>query len=254
MPLFGAHRAELLKLRRSAALLVTMISPYLVVLAFGLFTWIEGSRFLHAVNVSSWQWLTDAVLATWCLLVLPLSSGLTIAHCSQLEHQAQGFKHLFALPTPRWHVYLAKLTTAWLLVACSFALLVAGLLASGLLLRWLQPGLGFEAPIPWGYLVGASGGGFLASLFFVSILQWVALERWRLAGPLGLTLLALALLLALRSFGSDLELFHPWAYPSLAAAAWKAGTSHLYWPLAGALGGGLFSLLAGAVFIRRDVH
>lgn len=249
----GAFRAELLKLRRTAVVPITILSPYLVILAFFLFTWVEGERFLASGTVSSWRWLSDAVLSAFTLLVFPLSIGLAVGHYGQVEERARGLKHLFALPVPRGRIYAAKLLAACLLTAAGFVLLALGVAGGGLLLRVLRPALGFGAPVPWGYLLGGAANAALAGLFLVSVLTWVAhLPRSRV-GAVGLSLLALGLLLALRAMDGPYVAFHPWAWPGLAAEAWRRGDGTWTWPLAGVLGALLFSLVAGALLVREDV-
>jgi hypothetical protein len=250
------QRAELAKVGRSASVLVLVLSPYLVVLAVTLFAGVQGARFLPQATQTPWRWLGNAALDVWCLLVLPVASALALAHLAGLEHRAQGWKHLFALPVPRWQIYLAKQTTALLGIAASFVLLGLGVLAGGLVLRVTSPVLGFAQPIPWGHFAGSYLSAFAACPFFLAIQQWVSLERKDFTGPLGVAFLALAGFLVLRAAGgSEFEAFHPWAYPSLAAAAWIDGGGLLWLhPLLGTLGGLLFGIAAGAAYVRRDVQ
>ena len=251
--LLGCLRAEWTKVRRSPALLVTVVSPYVVVLVVALFAFLDGERFLTTSGRSAWRWLAETVLTLWSLVVLPLVAALVASHSVRLESEALGFKHLFALPVARWKILSSKAVLSWGFNALSFALLGVGVLAAGLLLRISKQGLGFEEPVPLIEISAGISAAALASLFLVSLLWWIALERSRLVGPIGFTLLALVVLVALRSLGSDLEVFHPFSYPSLAVEAWQRGEPSWFWKLAGSGGGLAFSLVAGAGFVRRDV-
>lgn len=246
--------AELLKMKRTSALLVVLVAPYVVVLLPTLFVLGDGERFLPSTRMTSWVWLSQTVFITWCMVVFPVVLGLVTALLAALEHRAEGFRHLFALPVGRRTLYLAKQAATFLLVLLAFLLLAFGVLLAGWALRWLRPGLGFEVEVPWGLLGYLVLGGAVAAGFVVAVQTWVALVNRELAAPLGLAFLAVASLLALRAVDVDLVAYHPWSY----AGEWVrevviGGQGDGRWLVAGALGGIVFSLFTGWSFARRDV-
>ena len=247
----GCLAADLLKLRRTPVALLLVVGPYVVVLFFGLFAYFDGQRFLS--REQAWLWLGDAAFTFWSLVILPMWTALVTAQVAAIEHRAQGFKHLFALPVPRSILYLTKQTLCWLLVAAAFLCHALGVVVAGWLLRWLHPGLGFEAPVPFERLLIFTAGGFVASCFLVAIQTWLALERGDLVTPIAVGFLATVSALALRGFDASLVVYHPWAYPAELVGALVAGEPVGAWALAGVVGGGLFAGVAGWSFVRRDV-
>ncbi len=246
--------AELGKIRRGPLPPVVVISPYLVILAFGLFTWLEGERFLGSASVSSWSWINGTTMNVWCLVVLPVMAALVSAQVAAIEHRNRGLQHIFALPLSRWRFYCGKFAVVFLLITASFLLLGIGVLLTGSILGALRPELAF-GPIPWPEIVQTYSRALLACPFFLSIQLWVALMRKDFIAPIGLAVIALILVMALRSLGSEWDLYHPWAYPALAIAAETQGQGQgLIWPTLGTLGALLFTFPAAYVFLSRDLH
>ena len=62
--LVGTLAAELLKLRRSPALLVAIVAPYLVVLFAFLILLLRGESILAGGRVSAWSWLLEVTAST----------------------------------------------------------------------------------------------------------------------------------------------------------------------------------------------
>lgn len=243
--------AEALKLRRTPVLLLLVLAPYIVTLFFFLFAFFDGRRFLQ--QGEAWNWLGDSTFTFWCLAVFPMWTAIITAQVATVEHRANGWKRLFTLPVPRLTVYLAKQTLCWLLAAGSFLGLVLAIMLAGVILRLIQPGLGFEEALPFGRLLAFASTAFLASLFLVALQTWLALDRADLATPISIGFLATVSMLALAGLDADLTRFHPWAYPSQVIGSWVAGEVEWVWSLAGLLGGVLFAWVAGRAFVGRDV-
>lgn len=255
LPIFvsAAWLTELLKLRRTAALLVTVVAPYVVVLAFAIFAALEGETFLRSPHVEAWAWLMESAATAWSLVFLPLFMGLITALAAALEHRSEGFKHLFALPVPRGAIYAGKQLALFTLLAASFALLGLGLAVAGLALRALRPELGFEAPLPLGRLAALLAGQTAACGFALAVQTWVSLVRRDFALPVGLGFLATILLVALRAVDASLARFLPWSFPVEVARSFAQDAPDLRWALAGLAGGLAFAAYAGWSFSRRDV-
>ena len=244
---------ELRKLRRTPAFGLVILTPYLPLLAFFFFALVEGERFLRANPVSAWIWLADATLHAWALLLLPLFVSLLATTAAAVEHRAEGVKQLFVQPVARWRLYAGKQLVLFGLVGAAYLMLLIGIGVSGMVLRFLRPGLGFEDPVPWLALIGSSLSGFVASGFLVALLAWVSLVREEFATPMGLGVLALATHLALLPAGRDWTAFHPASWPVEAARGLAAGEWGTVWAAIGLVGGVALSALAGMHFIRRDV-
>ena len=243
--------SEILKLRRTPVLLVLVVAPYVVSLFFFLFAYFDGERFLGGRD--AWTWLGDSIFTFWSLIVLPMWTAIITAQVASIEHRAEAFKHLFALPVRRLTLYLAKQTLCWLLTAAAFLSLAVAIAVAGLVLRMLRPGLGFEQAVPSSRLLAFAGVAFLASLFLVALQTWVALQHTDIATPIATGFLATASMLALSGFDASLTAYHPWAYPSQLVGSWVAGEVEWVWMTVGVAGGGLFAFVAGRGFVSRDV-
>ena len=212
-----------------------------------------GDRFLKLAGVSAWGWLAEVAFITWTTFFFPLFLGLLSALLAAVEHRAEGFKHLFALPVGRVTLTAAKHAAALLLVASSYALLALGVVLAGLLLRLLAPDLGFEASPPLALLARLVVFGTAASTFAAAVQTWIALLRREFASPIALAVLATVSLLALRSMEATLVPYHPWSYPAETVRGLIADGLDPAWWLAGAIGGLLFAAAACWSFSRRDV-
>lgn len=250
--------AETLKLRRTPALLLTLVLPYTVVLAFFLFARTEGHRFLTGEGAAPWSWLAEACLGAWSSLFLPLTAFLLAALVASVEHRSRGLRLLFTLPVARWQIAAAKHLVLIALIGLSFLLLALGIVLAGVVLRWTSPELGFDQPIPWAPLLLTALGGWLASTFFCTLATTVSFARRGFVLPVTVGFLATVLLLLLRATDPTLALYHPAAYAveatkSLISFDPQATTGGLHWALLGAATGALFALAAGWAWVRGDV-
>ncbi|MBP7689577.1 MAG: ABC transporter permease, partial [Thermoflexales bacterium] len=154
-----AVSAETLKLKRTLALWLVLIAPLTVVVLNFLMLWQRGASYLLEPD-SAWQGLTQNIAAFWSLLMLPLYVTLETALLGGVEHTAQQWKHLYALPLPRWSTYAAKWLISMSVVAASTIVLWLGTILCGLALNVVDPELTLNTSIPlWDILrpMGASG-------------------------------------------------------------------------------------------------
>lgn len=247
-----ALAAELLKIRRTRALLIALAAPYLVALLPFVIALSMSGPLARRQAFSPWSWLVEAAFSTWTLILFPLLLSLEAALLAAIEHRSQGFKHLFALPVRRGAIYGAKQAAVVLLTAASLLLLVLGLVAAGLGLRALRPGLGFDAPVPWSDLLVCAARVLAASGLILAIHTWMSL-RWKSFAPvLALGILATVVTVALNSGDVEVWPWFPWSLPFRAARGFgQAGEPLLL--AVGALGGLAAAVFAGCEMTRRDV-
>ena len=244
--------AELLKMRRTRALLIALVAPYLVALMPLIVALSQGGALVRRPAFSPWIWLADAAFSTWTLILFPLFLSLEAALLAAMEHRSQGLKHLFALPVRRGTVYASKQIAVALLTAGSLLLLVFGLVFAGLALRSLRPGLGFEAPVPWGDLLVCAGGILAASGLVLALHTWMSL-RWRSFAPvLSVGIVATVATIALNSGDVEVWPWFPWSLPFRAARGFGQAVEPALLAV-GALGGLAAAFLAGCEMTRRDV-
>ncbi len=139
-----ATGVEVLKLRRTLALWASLLVPLAVIAmttALNL-SRAPGTRF-DPDQPNSWDSLMlDLVLFLWCLVGLAPFVALETALLAGLEHRENTWKHLFALPVPRWTIYVPKLVVAFILVGVSSLVLALGIAFGGQVLLMVRPDLG----------------------------------------------------------------------------------------------------------------
>jgi ABC-2 type transport system permease protein len=258
---------EVLKLRRTLALWASILVPLVVIAmttALNLSRNI-GGRFDPGAPPTVVPWdafMLDLVLFLWCLVGLPLFVSLEAALLAGLEHRENTWKHLFALPIPRWTIYVPKLLVGFALVGLSSLVLAVGIGLEGQILLMLRPDLGLTRPIPWSVIFPRSFSFAPSVLLMLAVQTWVAI-RWRsftVAMGLGIggTVTGIMLLRSLRTIASNphaaqLASVFPWSLPYVVIA--RQATAHLRETavLVGILGGVLIAALGCLEVVRRDV-
>src|SRR4029078_8642962 len=116
MSLIRALNAELLKLKRTLAFRVVFVLPLLIaVLQF--FILLRKKKSAPGFNL--WQTHGTNSFQIWAVFMMPLLIALVTALLNGIEHSDKQWKHLFALPVPRYSVYFAKLIVAQGLILMS---------------------------------------------------------------------------------------------------------------------------------------
>jgi ABC-2 type transport system permease protein len=262
--LVRAVRVELLKLRRTLALWASLLIP-LAVIAMTTAVNLSRERGTKFVldEPNGWDSLMlDLTLVLWCFVVLPLFVTLETALLAGIEHRENTWKHLFALPIPRWTIYVAKLLVGFSLVCVTSIVLAAGTCMQGWILLTLRPDLGLSAPIPWDLILWRSFSFVPPVLLMLAIQTWVAV-RWRsFTIPMGLgiscTAITIMLLRTIKNhmstpYGPHLASYFPWSLPYVVIAPGATTNLRETAFLFGVLGGILASLLSCWEIVRRDV-
>jgi hypothetical protein len=251
MAIVRALRAEQLKLKRTLALWLAPLAP-LVIIALQVAIILENKERYQQQDIThAWTKYGEQIVFLWTMLLLPLFITLETALLSNLEHGNQQWKHLFVLPIPRWAIYAAKQIGGMFIIGLSMVSLYALLVLSGLGLRLLTPGLGFEAPVPWGEFSQYVALAYLASWLIISIHTWVGL-RWHsfvVASAVGIVAMIVAVVL----FQSDWAQWYPWTFSGLVTYGLGEDADVLPQLLAGTLGGLVAAVLGGWDVVRRDV-
>lgn len=262
--LLRATRVEVLKLRRTLALWASLLVPLAVIAmttAMNL-SRAAGSRF-DPDQPNGWDSLMlDLVLFLWCLVGLPPFVALEAALLAGLEHRENAWKHLLALPVPRWTIYAPKLLVAFALVCASSLVLALGTGLEGLVVARLRPDLGLTEPIPWDLILGRSFAFVPAVLLMLAVQTWIAV-RWRsFAAAMGLgvgsTIVGIMLLRSLRNvastpYGPYLASVFPWSLPYVVLARQATAELRETALLVGLVGGAVVAVLGCWEIVRRDV-
>jgi hypothetical protein len=251
--------AERLKIRRTLALWLVSVLPAapagLLLLLF-----LTGNNEAPG-QVDPWLWLGYGVMLMWAMAVLPLFIALETGLVAGIEHGADGWKHLFALPVRRGPVFCAKIVMAAALVMAAHAMLCFWTFIAGVVMAAFRPDLGFTLVPPLELFVFAAAS-FTGSWLMLSIHAWISLRWSSLVLNMGIAIMALVVNLSL--VDSDLRRYYPWFIPAeltngiikqlLEQATLAVPENALASVLTSLLGGTLVVLAAVVMLGRRDVY
>jgi hypothetical protein len=255
MMLLRALHSELLKMKRTIALKMVVLSPAVVVLLVLFAAWQAPFSTLNRNGLGNkWMVLAGLTLRVWVALMMPLYITLETALIAGLDHSDNQWKSLLARPVPRWTLYVAKLIAVVAMTVVSTLVLLCGILTDGAILTRVQPEVVFTFPVPWVAILrdGAQvmGLAFLA----LTIQHWVSM-RWRsFSIAIGTGIVALvtgAFATAAAQQTGDWPQYFPWALPMLVLARHPQNIEAALW-IGGALG--VVVATAGCLdFCRREV-
>lgn len=255
MTLWRVLHAESLKMKRTIALKMVVLAPAAVVLlVFLMAANAPFSTIRRGGEGREWAGLAQLTFLFWAALMMPLYIALEAALVAGLDHAENQWKSLLARPVPRWTWYVAKLIVVIAMLAASTAVLLCGILASGVVLPHVQPELKFALPIPWALLLQQAaqiaGLAFLA----VTIQHWVSL-RWRsfsIATGVGIVAMVVGYVAAMSTLRTpDWPQYFPWALPMLVLSRHPQDADTALWV---SLVIGIGVAAAGCVdFCRREV-
>lgn len=246
---------ELIKLRRTLALWAMLLAPLAIVaLQVGILARLPGGA--DGAPVNGWAFLLRNSLGFWVLLMLPLFVAVATTLLAAVEHGPGMWTQHFALPAPRWHLLVAKLAVALLLVGGATALLLAGVGLAGAMVvaLGLRPDLAWGAPEPgWDVAATAAALSWLLAGMMVSIQTVISLRWANVLVPLGVGVVATIVgFVAVNS--PALAQLYPWALPFAGFAHYAGEGSALALPLALSVGGSIVVTLVGAWELgRREV-
>ena len=244
-----ALSAETLKLKRTLALWMVLIAPLTVVILNFLMLWQRGANYLMEAD-SAWQALAKNITAFWALLMLPLYITLETALLGGVEHNTQQWKHLYALPLPRWSIYAAKWLISVALVVASTLVLWLGAIACGLLLNVVNPELTLSASIPVWDILRPMGLIGLIGLLIIAIHLFVGLRWSNFTVSIGFGMVATTINIMVMN-SEKWSKFYPWSLPIYAIEDTGA-----YLPTAlaiGVIGGAIVGLLGMWQVSRREI-
>lgn len=208
MMLATLFRLEMLKARRSLALLAVLACPLMVVL-------LSTGMLLRQARAggpgpAAWNgfWLGNQAL--WCYFMLPLYLALCTALVNGAEHRQHGWRLMLTLPVSARQLYAAKLLLALAMLAVAHVCLL--LLAMAVdALPWTSRAEGHPAQAMAVALLAALVGS-LPILVLQHSLSWASQS---IVVPLVVGVCATMGIVQLGS--SEYWRFFPWSYPLMAA-------------------------------------
>jgi hypothetical protein len=248
--LAGALSAERLKLRRTLALRMSLVTPAVVVVLCVLQLGLTEAKWGQGGPEAAWRAFAGASFALWTFLMMPLFVTLEAALLAGIEHGDRQWKHLLALPVPRSAHYLAKWVALAALLFGAALVFVVLIALGGWVLMHVRPDAGLGGWPPWVWLLRRCTGMVAAGLFMAAIQLWVAI-RWSsftIAVAAGMSATVAGFLIGQSRFGH----WYPWTMPVQLFI--REGQHAVFAMTASALGAAAVLALSLWEFSRRELE
>jgi len=242
---------EITKLKHTSTLWLSVIFPAIVLILQFIALLDQYSRGIPGPFrplTSEWGIGLRQPWMVWTVAIMPILISLEAVGLVSAEHAGKHWKQLYALPIPRWSIFVAKTAVCALLTGVSLLLFSAGVLGLELLRSGLFH-LHMASAIPWGLILRICGGAYLASAAVIAVQMWLSMRFAGFAIPVGV---ALACMIAAGTLGRvDLAGWWPWSMPadSLPFGVGHVPASMLVSPLAFSV----ILVLGGWRLSRREV-
>lgn len=237
---------EILKIRRSLALLLMFVIPLVVVLLN--FMMLVKRHSLAQIDATLWFIYWNGNTGMWSYFMMPLYVALITGLLNGQEHRNQTWRLMLTLPVSQLQLFVVKGILAWLFVVGSTLVLMSAtfLTVCALLLG------------------GASMQGAF-SIELVTILGKVALTcipvlviqhaiSWRFQNLVLPLAVGVAATMGVQQIGSSTYwVWYPWSYPVMAMLGSDVSKQQYAMMLAAVVGMGLLALSA-ILLGRREVE
>lgn len=245
---FRVLLTECLKLKRTLALWMVLVSPLVMVLLEFAIT-AKGARGLVQSGKDAWPPMVRQTIEVWTLLMMPMFVTLETSLLAGLENTGKSWKSLLTLPAPRWTVYVSKLVVTISLLWLAHAVLIVATIGSGRLLKVLYPALNLGT-MPLSPFVFPMLRVSVSALLAVAIQHWVSLRWHSYTVAMGFGMCAMIIgVFAVQS--SILGSWFPWSLPIRAVMDGAAGLDRI---TAVAVLGAIMAATIGCWgFVRRDI-
>jgi lantibiotic transport system permease protein len=231
---------EVLKLRRSLALLLVVTAPLCVAM-------LSGFIALGAEKPREWFMFSYGTAALWAFFMLPMSVTALTVLMGQMEHGPRTWNHLLALPVPRAAIFLSKAVVLFGLVALMMIMLFVATYAAGAAANMIKPGA-LSGPIEPSLTARLLTKMFAGSLLMCVIQLWAALRFRSFVPPLVLGIAGT--LVAVAATSASQGAYFPWLLPVQALPS-QATTGTLSLTL-GCVGGLALLVVMVLDLSRRD--
>ena len=167
---------EILKIKRTLALAMVVIAPFVIVALYFLIGFF-GADQIAKRTPDYWPQLARQTVGLWTILMMPLFLTLETSLLAGVEHIDKNWKSVLALPAPRWTIYVSKLIVTTGMLWMAHAVLVGGTIAGAEVLSVSRPQLKLEH-LSLSLLVSPMLRVSVAALCATAIQHWVSL-RWQ---------------------------------------------------------------------------
>lgn len=173
-----------IKFKRSKLLLIASLFPLFVfIMNFSDFYFRLDFNREMAQELQTSEWSFLVISCHWAMFIMvPLSITIFASKIVNIEHEANTWKILFALPISKYSIYLSKFI--YLLVLCVFSatFIVGSLLFIGL-------SLDFNGPIPWELIFKQAFFPYIVSFPLLAFQLWISMVCQNQMIPISLGIL-----------------------------------------------------------------
>ncbi|WP_242928322.1 ABC transporter permease [Pontibacter vulgaris] len=202
--------AETLKLKSTFALWMAVLAPCALISMYFLAFWAKGENLVNK-EVGAWVSFGMNNFIVYTQLLMPVFIALLTSMTNGIEHKANGWKHLYALPLPKSTVYFSKVLITLGLVLLSTVVFIVALIMAGTVLNWLRPELGFGTYEKLDIIIFSSFKIFLASVVIIAIQFWLSIRFNSFALAMGVAIVAIITTLVANRW--EYINYYPFAYP-----------------------------------------
>lgn len=159
-----------IKFKRSKLLLIASVFPLFVfIMNFSdFYLRLDFNREL-AQELHTTEWSFLVISCHWAMFIMvPLSITIFASKIVNIEHEANTWKTLFALPISKYSIYLSKFIYLFLLCMFSATFIVGSLLFIGIFLD-------FNGPIPWDLILKQAFYPYIVSFPLMAFQLWVSM-------------------------------------------------------------------------------
>jgi hypothetical protein len=174
---FGAaFKAETIKSKSTAAYWLTYLGPIFILLIFFLAFYFKGHQLLSP-KVDPWLPFICKIWNTAAMVFLPMYLILLASQLLNLEHKNATWRLAYTLPYSKHVLFWSKLAMLFTLNLSAHLLTMLLTIATGVLLAFIKPDLGFTlAAIPWQHCAALFSKVFVCSIGILSIYYFVCFE------------------------------------------------------------------------------
>ncbi len=209
---------ELIKLKRTFAFWLTIISAVLFPILFIVAYIFERETLVPAAGINPWEKFMVTQIENSTPFFIPMFIVLITSLIMQIEHKSLGIKHLFTLPVPKSSIYFGKLSIVILAIMVTYLYYYIAILLSGVLLGFVYPDLGFLnfSPEHLRYIKMLITS-FVASFGIIGIQFWLSFRFKNFVIPLGFGMF-LAIIGIIVSQAPQQSIYFPYSFSVLSVS------------------------------------
>lgn len=215
MNILYSTKSEWLKIKRSAALKLTLVGGFFIPAIMIIARCIQKSKTILA-NTSdiAWQLVFDRCWQYMAVFLLPLGITLATSLIAQVEFRNNGWKQLFVTPQRMTVIFIAKALVVLFMLGLFFLLFNIGIYLAGVLPSFIFSDIPFPVQrFPLHYFLTNNAAFFINSLPILAIQYFLSLHLRNFIVPIAI---GFALLLASNiAMSSEYGFYMPYCYGAL---------------------------------------